>query len=59
MADLLFLIPLLPLVAFVINIFWGRSTIRGNAHWIAIPAALGSWILVAGTAYAGILLLHL
>lgn len=45
MADLLFLIPLLPLVAFVINIFWGRSTIRGNAHLIAIPAALGSWIL--------------
>ena len=45
MADLLFLIPLLPLVAFVINIFWGRSTIRGNAHWVAIPAALGSWIL--------------
>ena len=45
MADLLYLIPLLPLVAFVINIFWGRSTIRGNAHWIAIPAALGSWFL--------------
>lgn len=45
MADLLYLIPLLPLVAFVINIFWGRSTIRGNAHWIAIPAALGAWIL--------------
>ncbi len=45
MADLLFLIPLLPLVAFVINIFWGRSTIRGNAHLIAIPAAFGSWIL--------------
>lgn len=45
MADLLYLIPLLPLVAFVINIFWGRSTIRGNAHWVAIPAAVGSWIL--------------
>lgn len=45
MADLLFLIPLLPLVAFVINIFWGRQYIRGNAHWIAIPAAFGSWIL--------------
>lgn len=45
MADLLYLIPLLPLVAFAINIFWGRSTIRGNAHWIAIPAAAGSWIL--------------
>ena len=45
MADLLFLIPLLPLVAFVINIFWGRSTIRGNAHWIAIPTAFGSWVL--------------
>ncbi|MCA9833013.1 MAG: NADH-quinone oxidoreductase subunit L [Thermomicrobiales bacterium] len=45
MADLLYLIPLLPLVAFVINILWGRSTIRGNAHWIAIPAAVGSWVL--------------
>lgn len=45
MADLLFLIPLLPLVAFVINLFWGRSVIRGNAHLVAIPAALGSWIL--------------
>lgn len=45
MADLLYLIPLLPLVAFVINIFWGRSTIRGNAHWIAIPAAFGAWVL--------------
>ncbi|MCO5219664.1 MAG: NADH-quinone oxidoreductase subunit L [Thermomicrobiales bacterium] len=45
MADLLYLIPLLPLVAFVINIFWGRTYIKGNAHWIAIPAAVGSWIL--------------
>lgn len=45
MADLLYLIPLLPLVAFVINIFWGRSYIKGNAHWIAIPAAFGSWVL--------------
>lgn len=45
MADLLYLIPLLPLAAFVINIFWGRSTIRGNAHWIAIPAAFGAWLL--------------
>jgi NADH-quinone oxidoreductase subunit L len=45
MADLLYLIPLLPLVAFVINILFGRSFIRHNAHWIAIPAVLGSWIL--------------
>jgi NADH-quinone oxidoreductase subunit L len=45
MADLLYLIPLLPLVAFVINILFGRSLIRSNAHWVAIPAVLGSWIL--------------
>lgn len=45
MADWLFLIPLLPLVAFVINLFWGKPFIRGNAHLVAIPTALGSWIL--------------
>jgi NADH-quinone oxidoreductase subunit L len=45
MADLLFLIPLLPLAAFCINILLGRSMIRGNAHWISIPAVFGSWLI--------------
>ncbi len=45
MSDLLFLIPLLPLAAFCINILLGRSLIRNNAHWVAMPAVFGSWIL--------------
>jgi NADH-quinone oxidoreductase subunit L len=45
MADLLFLIPLLPLVAFGINILLGRSMIQGNAHWVAMPAVFGSWVI--------------
>ena len=45
MEDLLYLIPLLPLAAFVINILLGRSWIRSNAHWIAIPAVGAAWIL--------------
>lgn len=45
MADLLYLIPLLPLVAFVINILLGRGLIRHNAHWVAIPAVLASWVI--------------
>ncbi len=45
MADWLFLIPLLPLAAFGINILLGRSMIRDKAHLVAIPAVLGSWIL--------------
>ncbi len=45
MADLLYLIPLPPLVAFVINILLGRSLIRDKAHWVALPAVLISWII--------------
>jgi NADH-quinone oxidoreductase subunit L len=45
MSDLLFLIPLLPLAAFCINILLGRSLIRGNAHWVAMPAVFGSWVI--------------
>jgi len=41
----LFLIPLLPLLAFVINILFGRGVIRDRAHWIAAPAVLGSFLL--------------
>ncbi len=45
MADWLFLIPLLPLVAFVVNILFGRGYIRERAHWVAAPAVFGSWLL--------------
>ena len=39
------LIPLLPLVAFAINILLGKTIIRDKAHWIAVPAVLGSWLI--------------
>ena len=39
------LIPLLPLIAFIINILFGRRYIRDKAHWIAVPAVLGSFVL--------------
>jgi NADH-quinone oxidoreductase subunit L len=44
MADWLFLIPLVPLLAFAINLFFGRS-IRHQAHWVAVPAVGISWVL--------------
>jgi NADH-quinone oxidoreductase subunit L len=39
------LIPLLPLIAFAINIIFGKGLIKDKAHWIAILAVLGSFIL--------------
>jgi NADH-quinone oxidoreductase subunit L len=45
MADYLFLIPLLPLAAFAINLLFGRRYIRDNAHWIACPAVFASWLI--------------
>lgn len=39
------LIPLLPLIAFAVNIIFGRSVIKNNAHWIAISAVGASFIL--------------
>ncbi|MCE5193967.1 MAG: NADH-quinone oxidoreductase subunit L [Nitrospiraceae bacterium] len=39
------LIPLLPLAAFAVNIIFGRWFIRDKAHWISIPAVVGSWIV--------------
>ncbi|MBF0506901.1 MAG: NADH-quinone oxidoreductase subunit L [Nitrospirae bacterium] len=39
------LIPLLPLTAFLINILFGKSAIKDKAHWIAIPAVFGSFVL--------------
>jgi NADH-quinone oxidoreductase subunit L len=42
------LIPLLPLIAFVINIVFGRNYIKDKAHWVAVPAVVGSFILAVG-----------
>ena len=39
------LIPLLPFLSFVINILFGRNYIKDKAHWVAIPAILGSFAL--------------
>lgn len=45
MADLLILIPLLPLIAFVINILLGKKYIKDKAHLVAIPAIAGSFVI--------------
>jgi NADH-quinone oxidoreductase subunit L len=45
MEQYLFLIPLLPLAAFAINLLFGRGLIRAQAHWIAAPAVFGSWVV--------------
>jgi NADH-quinone oxidoreductase subunit L len=39
------LIPLLPLLSFIINILFGRNYIKDKAHWIAVPAVAGSFLL--------------
>src|SRR5438093_7039306 len=40
------LIPLLPFAAFIVIGLFGHW-IRGRAHWIAVPAVLGSFVLAA------------
>jgi NADH-quinone oxidoreductase subunit L len=45
MEQYLYLIPLLPLLAFAVNILLGRSVIGDRAHWIAAPAVFISWLL--------------
>lgn len=47
MADYLFLIPLLPLLASVINLAFGRQVIRDKAHWVSVPAVAASFVLSA------------
>ena len=42
------LIPLLPLIAFVLNILFGRRYIKDKAHWISVPAVIGSFVLAVG-----------
>jgi NADH-quinone oxidoreductase subunit L len=41
----LYLIPLLPLAAFAINLLLGRGLIRSQAHWIAVPLVFGAWVV--------------
>src|SRR5690625_1549744 len=45
MADLLYLIPLLPFLAFTLNLAFGRDLIREKPHWVALPALGASWVL--------------
>jgi len=51
MTDLLFLIPLLPLAAFIINIFLGKTVLKTNTHWVALAAVLSSWVLALITLF--------
>ncbi len=47
--DKYLLIPLLPLIAFAINIIFGRKIIKDNAHWVSILAVAGSFIASIST----------
>ncbi len=47
--ELYTLIPILPLAGFWINIILGRRYIKHQAHWIAVPAVLGSWLIAVLT----------
>ena len=44
MEQYLYLIPLLPLLAFAVNFLFGRY-MRTAAHWIAAPAVFASFVL--------------
>ena len=44
MEQYLYLIPLLPLLAFAVNLLFGRF-LRTAAHWIATPAVFASFLL--------------
>lgn len=43
------LIPFLPFAAFLINILLGRGIIKDKAHWVAIIAVAGSWVVSVAT----------
>ncbi len=43
------LIPLLPFIAFAINIIFGKKIFKEKAHWVAIVAVLGSFIAAVST----------
>jgi NADH-quinone oxidoreductase subunit L len=44
-------IPFLPLLAFVINILFGRRYIRDKAHWVSVPLVVLSWVLAVVTLF--------
>lgn len=39
------LIPFLPLLAFFINIIFGRKIIKDKAHWVSTLAVISSWVI--------------
>ncbi|MFN3395819.1 MAG: NADH-quinone oxidoreductase subunit L [Thermodesulfovibrionales bacterium] len=43
--DKYLLIPFLPLLAFFINIIFGRNIIKERAHWVSTLAVVTSWVL--------------
>jgi len=45
------LIPFLPFAAFLINILLGRGIIKDKAHWVAIIAVAGSWVVSVATLF--------
>ena len=45
MAEYLFLIPALPLLASLINLTLGRSVLKDKSHLVAIPAVAASFVL--------------
>src|SRR5215203_2915284 len=51
MASYLVLIPLLPLIAAIINLLLGRSITRDKAHWVSIPLVAVAWVLSLAVLY--------
>jgi NADH-quinone oxidoreductase subunit L len=43
------LIPFLPLTAFILNILIGKEVFREKAHWVAVLAVVGSFIISVAT----------
>jgi NADH-quinone oxidoreductase subunit L len=49
--EMYILIPLLPLIAFLINILFGKFFTKDKAHWVAIAAVAGSFVLALSALY--------
>jgi NADH-quinone oxidoreductase subunit L len=45
------LIPFLPLTAFILNILIGKEVFREKAHWVAVLAVVGSFIISVATLF--------
>jgi NADH-quinone oxidoreductase subunit L len=45
------LIPFLPLAAFILNILIGKEVFREKAHWVAVLAVVGSFIIAVATLF--------